>query len=73
MEPIGVWVRNKGEWAIIHRCAVCGFVRTNRIAPDDDEVRLFALAVRPITSMPFPPHLVFDALERGSGVRAGDT
>lgn len=20
MEPVGVWVRNKGEWAIIHRC-----------------------------------------------------
>ena len=24
MEPIGVWVRKNGEWAVIHRCAVCG-------------------------------------------------
>lgn len=24
MEPIAVWVRKNGEWAIIHRCRVCG-------------------------------------------------
>ena len=24
MEPIGVWVRKGGEWAIIHRCRRCG-------------------------------------------------
>ena len=24
MEPIGVWVRKNGEWAIIHRCVRCG-------------------------------------------------
>ena len=24
MEPIGVWVRKNGEWALIHRCTICG-------------------------------------------------
>ena len=24
MEPIGVWVRKGGEWAVIHRCRRCG-------------------------------------------------
>ena len=24
MEPVGVWVRQRGEWAIIHRCRRCG-------------------------------------------------
>ena len=24
MEPIAVWVRKNGEWAIIHRCKRCG-------------------------------------------------
>lgn len=24
MEPVGVWVRKSGEWAIIHRCRQCG-------------------------------------------------
>lgn len=54
MEPISVWVRDKGEWAIIHRCRKCGFIRTNRIAGDDNEVRLFTLAAKAMTMMPFP-------------------
>lgn len=24
MEPIGVWIRKNGEWALIHRCKRCG-------------------------------------------------
>ena len=24
MDPIGVWVRKKEEWAVIHRCLRCG-------------------------------------------------
>ena len=24
MEPIAVWVRRGGEWAVIHRCRRCG-------------------------------------------------
>ena len=36
MEPIAVWVKQKGEWAIIHRCTKCGALRLNRIAGDDN-------------------------------------
>ena len=36
MEPISVWVRKNGEWAIIHRCTVCGKMGSNRIAADDN-------------------------------------
>ena len=54
MEPIGIWVRGRKEWAIIHRCSKCGIIRTNRIAGDDNEVLLFTLAARPMTMLPFP-------------------
>ena len=30
MKPISVWVRKNGEWAIIHRCRVCGVLSSNR-------------------------------------------
>ena len=32
MEPVAVWVRKGGEWAIIHRCRLCGKLASNRIA-----------------------------------------
>ena len=54
MEPIAVWVRHDGEWAIVHRCQRCRSVRTNRIAGDDNEVVLMSLAVRPLARPPFP-------------------
>lgn len=54
MEPISVWVKPSKEWAIIHRCQSCGFIRTNRIAGDDNEMILFRLAAEPITMLPFP-------------------
>lgn len=54
MEPISIWVRKDREWAIIHRCEKCGFIRTNRIAGDDNEVMLFTMAARTMTMMPFP-------------------
>jgi DNA-directed RNA polymerase subunit RPC12/RpoP len=54
MEPIAVWVRHDGEWAIVHRCTKCGALRSNRIAGDDNELALMSLAVRPLASPPFP-------------------
>ena len=54
MEPIGVWVRGDGEWAIVHRCVTCGLIRTNRIAGDDAEWPLLALGARPLAHPPFP-------------------
>jgi RNHCP domain len=54
MEPIGIDVRDDGEWALIHRCAGCGALRTNRIAGDDQELALLQLALRPLAHPPFP-------------------
>lgn len=50
MEPIGVWVRKNGEWAIIHRCKICGKISSNRVAADDNPMKLTALALRPFSS-----------------------
>lgn len=54
MDAVGVWVRNGGEWAIIHRCRTCGTFSSNRIAADDNELKLLSLAVRPLAMPPFP-------------------
>lgn len=54
MEPIGVWVRKGGEWAIIHRCSKCGALSSNRIAADDNPLLLMSLAVKPLSMPPFP-------------------
>ena len=54
MEPIAVWVRKGGEWAIVHRCTTCGAMRTNRIAGDDNDLVLVSLAIRPLAQPPFP-------------------
>jgi len=54
MEPIGVWVRKSGEWALIHRCRLCGMLSSNRIAADDNPVKLISIAMKPIASPPFP-------------------
>jgi hypothetical protein len=43
-----------GEWAIIHRCTACGALKTNRIAGDDSERTLLALALRPLANPAFP-------------------
>jgi len=60
MEPISVWVKSSGEWAIIHRCRECGAVRANRIAGDDSEIVLLSIAVKPLARPAFP----LDKLER---------
>ena len=54
MEPIAVWVRKGGEWAIIHRCRLCGALSSNRIAADDNDLLLMSLAVKPLGNPPFP-------------------
>jgi ribosome biogenesis GTPase len=64
MEPIALWVKPNGEWAIVHRCRQCGAMRTNRIAGDDSEVALISLAVRPLARPPFP----LDRLARGNAL-----
>ena len=54
MDPIAVWVRKNGEWAIIHRCRICGALSSNRIAADDNPMKLMSLAMKPVSSPPFP-------------------
>lgn len=54
MEPIAVWVRKNGEWSIIHRCRICGKLSSNRIAADDNPMKLMSLAMKPVSFPPFP-------------------
>lgn len=54
MEPIAVSVDSRGEWHVLHRCGTCHTIHLNRVAGDDDERALLALAVRPLTRVPFP-------------------
>ena len=54
MDPIAVWVRKGGEWAIIHRCRRCGHLSSNRSAADDNPLKLMGLALRPLAEPPFP-------------------
>ena len=54
MEAIGVWVRKGGEWAIIHRCKICGHISSNRIAADDSPLALMSIAMKPLGNPPFP-------------------
>ncbi len=36
MAPLGKVYKPDGEEVLVHQCEVCGFVRKNRIAGDDD-------------------------------------
>lgn len=67
MEPIGVWVKRRDEWALIHRCVKCGFIRANRIAGDDNNMRLMILAIKPLMLFPFP----YAALSRDDNAFGG--
>jgi len=57
MRPVAVTVSEKGEWSLIHRCTECGYIRMNRIAGDDNEFQLLAIAAKPLTQPPFPMEL----------------
>ena len=63
MEPIAIWVLRRGEWALVHRCTSCGFIRTNRIAGDDNDMVLFSLAAKPMVSLPFPGERTLEEME----------
>ncbi len=54
MEPISVWVRDDGEWALVHRCRKCGKLSSNRVLADDNPILLMSLAVKPLANPPFP-------------------
>ena len=51
---MAVWVRKGGEWAIIHRCKRCGKLSSNRVAADDNPMKLMSIAMKPLCEPPFP-------------------
>lgn len=70
MEPIAIWVRKGGEWAIIHRCRRCGALSANRVAADDNPMKLMSIAMKPLCEPPFPLERIEEmtALMGGDGV-----
>lgn len=54
MEPVAVWIRKNDEWTIIHRCRQCGKMSSNRIAADDNPMKLMSIAMKPLATPPFP-------------------
>ena len=71
MEPVAVWVRKNGEWAIIHRCCRCGGLSSNRVAADDNPMKLMSIAMKPLCEPPFPIERIEEmtALMGGEGSR----
>ena len=69
MDPIAVWVRRGGEWAIVHHCRCCGVLSSNRVAADDNPMKLMSIAMKPLCSPPFPLERIEEmtALMGGSG------
>ena len=68
MDPIAVWVRKNGEWAIVHRCRICGALSSNRIAADDNPMKLMSIAMKPVSSPPFP----LERIEEMTALMGGD-
>ena len=54
MDPVAVWVRKSGEWAVVHRCRRCGALSSNRVAADDNPMKLMSIAMKPLSAPPFP-------------------
>ena len=62
MEPVAVWVRKNGEWALIHRCRACGTLHSNRTAADDNPALLLSIAAKPLANPPFPLEYLKDLI-----------
>lgn len=73
MEPIAIWVKDGGEWALIHRCRKCGKPDTNRIAADDHPIKLVSLALKPLANPPFPLEHLDRMMEMLYPEKNGDT
>lgn len=68
MDPVAVWARKNGEWAIIHRCRRCGKLSSNRVAADDNPMKLMSIAMKPLASPPFP----LERIEEMTRLMGGD-
>ena len=57
-----------GEWAIIHRCRRCGHLSSNRVAADDNPMKLMSIAMKPLSQPPFP----LEKIEEMTALMGGD-
>ena len=57
MDPVAVWVRKGGEWA-----------SSNRVAADDNPMKLMSIAMKPLCEPPFP----LERLEEMTALMGGD-
>ena len=53
---------------IIHRCKRCGKLSSNRVAADDNPMKLMSIAMKPLCSPPFP----LDYIEEMTALMGGD-
>lgn len=67
MDPVGVWVKKNGEWVIIHRCRRCGQFSANRVAADDNPMKLMSIAMKPLSQPPFPLERIEEMTELMGG------
>ena len=70
MDAVGVWVRQDGEWALLHRCRVCGAFHSNRVAADDNPALLLQLAAKPLAAPPFPLSRLRELIENETPTNA---
>ena len=68
MEPVAVWVRKNEEWGNIHPCRRCGKLSSNRVAADDNPMKLMSIAMKPLCEPPFP----LERIEEMTELMAGD-
>ncbi|MDX6743937.1 RNHCP domain-containing protein [Actinocorallia sp. A-T 12471] len=54
MSPISIAVLRDGDWRIIHRCVRCDELTSSPVSPDDNQLILLRMAVRPLAQPPFP-------------------
>ncbi len=60
--------KNLGEDCPDHRCKRCGKLSSNRVAADDNPMKLMSIAMKPLCSPPFP----LDYLEEMTALMGGD-
>ncbi|WP_438272565.1 RNHCP domain-containing protein [Streptomyces uncialis] len=54
MTPISIAVLRTGAWTVIHRCTRCDELTSSPLSPDDNQLILMRMAVRPLAQPPFP-------------------
>ncbi|MFF2147918.1 RNHCP domain-containing protein [Kitasatospora sp. NPDC058190] len=54
MSPIAIAVLRTGDWMVVHRCVRCDELTSNPVCPDDNQLILMRMAVRPLAQPPFP-------------------